>query len=325
MRWVNVIVGIKQRIGAILGNNIEELNGGDLTYWSIQASMLENLKRVVKSLVGDSSYGRPMKGMWLTANTDDFIGISEGFGFTKNGEILVLEKNLTDINAPAEGVYIYIYLRYNSATLPEVDGGKNTDIISGGSAEIINDDIGTVNGSSIDKDQIVETYAIATSDNDLIYLGYATKTGGSLVITNSTGRGIPPNGGSGTISQLPPFKARSAYIENIIYLTQVKHFDGTASSTIAIASKMSFAEEITINNNIVIGTGEKTISGGTCVFTNPIRFTEDVELNQLGAGKYINLPGDVDKLKVAGTSALNTFSGAVTNITVKNGIVTAAS
>ena len=78
MRWVDVKVGIKQRIGAILGNSTEETNNGALTYWSIQASMLENLKRVVKSLVGDSSSGRPMKGMWLTANGSDYISISSG-------------------------------------------------------------------------------------------------------------------------------------------------------------------------------------------------------------------------------------------------------
>ena len=85
MKRVNVIYGILERLNDLLGSaNSGDSETLDLTDWSIQSTMFENLKRIGKGLSNGSNDGKI--GYGLKLDTDG--NVSEGVGFTGNGEIV---------------------------------------------------------------------------------------------------------------------------------------------------------------------------------------------------------------------------------------------
>ena len=156
MRRVNVRKGAKQRINEILGTDqgtLGETSFPGITDWSVQAAMLENIRRVIKGIVG-SAVGRPASGLWATIGGANTVKINKGVGFTSNGNAVIVDAdfNYSIINTSTT---VYLYLKHEMAEYKEDEhdgGGKNTEFIGKDNSlleEIVYDDKGAAMGSGI--------------------------------------------------------------------------------------------------------------------------------------------------------------------------------
>jgi hypothetical protein len=204
MRRVNIKTGLKQRINEILGTDFgaETSTGAyDITPWSIQAAMLSNVCRIGKSIVGEAAQGRVMKGLSISYyGPGNNIKITQGYGFTPEGNVVTLGKDLIIPITQTSG-YVYIYLKYildvATESTPMVhDYGKNTSFNSEtGTKEIVYDDKALIFGSTITRDIIEVSTEEKSGEDGFIYLGKISLDGvldADSVITNTTDIGIIP-------------------------------------------------------------------------------------------------------------------------------------
>lgn len=199
MKRVNIRNGLKQRMNDILGTDSGiEGDVPGVTEWSIQAAILDNLRRIGSAIVGDVQ-GRPMKGLWLSKTANLTISISAGHGITPSGDIVLIATNIISGVDSADGTK-YFYLRHKMAAIDGniyTDGKKTGFIGKAGTQDIVYDDFAaskkdTVQGFIADILTISPT--IISNNPDLIYVGSVAVSGAVItVVTNSTSRGIGPN------------------------------------------------------------------------------------------------------------------------------------
>jgi hypothetical protein len=191
MRFTISKNGIQERVNYLIGTNdtdpspvptiVKDSGPATLTDWSAQASMITNIRRLVRGITGQSLIGKIMSGLQLTQATTggSEISISNGIGFTVAGNIIILNKNITKDLSTA-GTY-EIYLLYQEAFLdPTVALDYHTSEVMGTSLTPINilaDDIcsNTVNDDLIRAQIAIHT--VTLSENDGLYLGTVEVTG----------------------------------------------------------------------------------------------------------------------------------------------------
>lgn len=199
MKRLNIRTGLKQRMNEILGTDSGiEGDVPGLTAWSIQAAMIDNIRRINAALVGDVQ-GRPMRGLWLTKNSLLSIAISAGYGITPTGDMVVIATGITSAIDSANGTK-YIYLRHKMA---EIDGdiytdGKETGFIGkAGTQNIVYDDFAASKKDTVQSfvSEIITISPTAISgDPDLIYIGSVEVLSADITeVTNSIARGLGPN------------------------------------------------------------------------------------------------------------------------------------
>jgi len=203
MKRVNIRYGLKQRMNEILGTDSGvEGDVPGITAWSVQAAMLDNLRRIAAALTGDSQ-GRPMRGLWLTKNAALSIAISAGYGFTPTGDVVILNTGIVSSIDGTDGTK-YIYLRHRMAAIDgdTYDDGKKTGFIGkAGTQDIAYDDFAASKKDAIQTfvaDILTISSTLITGDPDLVYVGSViVATGDITTVTNSTARGLAPNDASG--------------------------------------------------------------------------------------------------------------------------------
>ena len=300
MKRVNVRNGLKQRMNEILGTDdgTEGLVPG-LTGWSIQSAMLHNLRRIVSALVGDAGFGRPMKGLWLTKNTNTQFQISSGFGFTNNGDIVVLEEPVdVDLLSTANGDR-HIYLQHKMAArdgdLYPNDGKKTNFVGKEGYQNIVYDDYAAA-GALLDQygDPIITQSATPVTGDDYVDLGHLTIAANIIdSVTNSDLRGIAPNTPSGA------YKLPSAEVTG----------DVTVGGNMTVEGQI-LADIIKAEGGSVIDFQSDVL------FSSPAIFAEIVTLSAT-AGKVIvgATPGHSGTIDTAATPKLLVVNGLITGST----------
>ena len=103
MKRVDVTYGIRERVNDLLGTTSNSTST-TLNSWSIQESMLDNIRRAIKGLVGSGSLGRIGYGLEVDASGH----VSSGVGFTSNGDIIYWSNPGNPIIAPASGGTLYL-------------------------------------------------------------------------------------------------------------------------------------------------------------------------------------------------------------------------
>jgi len=283
MRRVQVRHGLKQRINEIMGTDYT--GGGQtsppgITPWSLQAAMIENLKRIVAGISGNEK-GVPMNGLVITeeAGNATYI-ISPGYGFTNNGNIVVIDKAISGISLPSSGSVVNIYAKHSLAYLDgdgDVAGGKKTGFIGQeGEQNIVEDDLGATLGSgiTIDDDVIIQEVDDTLSGTDLdnhVYLGQVAFSGGtidSITLHNFTLNNLLVNQNlevSDTITT-----------DNITVTDTIALKDANISGAVAMASGSSMdfngGSELNVNNSSTLNiAGAATVkSGGVTVYTGAV-------------------------------------------------------
>ena len=189
MRRVHVRRSLERIINDVLGTDVAAVESPtvpDLTGWSIQAAMLENIKRVGESLVGFDAGGRVMSGLSMSHPGYSDITIQPGVCITPNGDVIILGASVT-VSVSNTG-FSYIFLTHTeSETADGVDGGLSTNFIGDnglvGSKQIITyDDLITFLGASVQPSNItIQTGAYPTFSKDSVYLG--SVEGETFIIT----------------------------------------------------------------------------------------------------------------------------------------------
>jgi len=206
MRRVSMKLGIKERMNDILGTDTatEEYGVPGLTAWSIQAAMIENTRRIVRGVVGDTNEGRVLRGLVMSRSGDNQINISQGVAFTPGGDVIVLGVPIIrSITSSGEGnrhVYLnHLMDRIPSATNPA--GKEVTFYNNAGEAEIVYDDKAAAYGTSITPEMVTELvsdYGLPTPSVSSAYLGVVVfgRDGKIDYVTPTVLRGFGPFGGS---------------------------------------------------------------------------------------------------------------------------------
>jgi len=203
MKRVNIRFGLKQRMNEIIGSDSgTEDSVPGLTPWSVQAAMLDNLRRIAAAVVGNEP-GRPMRGMWISKTSSLSISISAGNGFTPNGDIILISTNITSNVDSADGTK-YVYLRHKMAAIDGdvYEDGKKTGFIGkAGTQDIVYDDFAASKKDSVQSfvgDILTISPTIISENSDLIYIGSVNVLGADIVaVNNSTSRGLGPNAPNG--------------------------------------------------------------------------------------------------------------------------------
>lgn len=198
MKRVNIIYRLKQRLNDIFGT--ASSGSHEINEWSVQAAMIDNIKRVAAALAG-GSIGRPMKGLWLTSGTGINYSIGAGYGFTPTGNVVALKVAVGHILSEDDTKYIYLKhsMAVVDADVVENTDGKKTSVIGKSTPpeNIVFDDLATGLKSSVAtavNSIIQESSYLIPADDDLIYLGKIIASGGSITsIENSSVRGLGPN------------------------------------------------------------------------------------------------------------------------------------
>jgi len=207
MKRVNVRIGLKQRMNEILGTDysIIEDSGGlpDITPWSIQAAVIANIRRVVSAITAGGQ-GRPMSGLFISRVNDTKISIRSGYGFTRSGNVVVLENPIEyqiDNNTGTK----HIYLKHIMATVDgddNIDGKKTNFTGKSGYEDIVYDDLAASKKGDVQdvSERIVYiTESASDSSDDVVYLGSVTFADDGKIdsIYNSELRGFEPNNPDG--------------------------------------------------------------------------------------------------------------------------------
>ena len=188
-----------------------------ITEWSIQAAMLENVRRMSAAIVGDSPEGRVMAGLRLAGGgafscasgsyaDNSVIKIDSGIGVTANGDVVMVGAQISvDISSKARGTAFYVYLEHSMATVVASDNpveGMSTPMISGGpSQDIVYDDFASSKKISVNNfaNDVIIIKASRTNSGDEVYLGSFTK---SLTDTTITVIRTPNIGFSGIVTAI---------------------------------------------------------------------------------------------------------------------------
>ena len=162
--------GIKERLNDLLGTG----EGDDFIDWSIQASQIENNKRIVKSLIKENALGKVMSGMRIHYKGSGLAYVDPGYCFDKDGNVIKLSQSTPiPFNQSEETDDIFrIYINYEEAQVSTINGGHSSPSINyAGSNPIIVDNKGANNDadSSI---FTVEKNVDITVSGSRVYLGY---------------------------------------------------------------------------------------------------------------------------------------------------------
>jgi hypothetical protein len=187
MRYTILKNGIQERINYLVGTNDLDTDPesvvGELNHWSAQASMITNIRRIVKGIVGNSTNGKVMSGLQISqSGSTSNILITGGIGFTVAGNIIVINPSSISKSLGTPALQDYpIYLMYEESFAP-MDSSTieyHSSQIMGTSTTPINiladDTCSNTNDTAIIADKI----QITTQDlsvNDGLYLGKVTVT-----------------------------------------------------------------------------------------------------------------------------------------------------
>jgi len=303
MRRVNIRHGLKQRINEILGTDPAGYSWGDavpsITDWSIQAAVIENLGRIVSGIAGDVK-GAPMNGLVLSGIGASTFAISSGFGFTNNGNIVVIESPVEGISLPVGSSSVYVYVKHSLAYLEDVTGSKETGFIGrAGEEDIIIDDLGATLGTAISADStdviIVGDELTGSSLVNHVYLGVLTVSGGNITV-------ITPHGFT---------------LNNLRVKTTLTADEDISAKNITVTDTIVL-EDVTLNGTLTASSGSiLTFDTGSKVNVEPaveMEFKSGATLN-LNAGTNVEVGGS------AVHDADITLAG-ITVIHVKNGLIT---
>jgi len=281
MKRVNIRNGLKQRMNEILGSDYgTEGDVPGITAWSIQAAMIDNLRRIASGIVGDSP-GRPMKGLWISKNSALNIAISAGHGFTPNGDTILVSAAITSDVDSANGTK-YVYLRHKMGVVDGdvYDDGKKTNFIGKlGTQNIVYDDFAASKKNTVTSfasEIITISPTIISGDPDLIYLGSVEVDAADITeVINSKARGLAPNTPTGKY-RLPGVDVTENSTFNAIveFLSAV-----TMSSTLVVSGAATFNGGITASGqagvtdtNLEVGDGSggsKTIKFQNGIYIGP--------------------------------------------------------
>ena len=203
MRRVHVVDGIKERVNEILGTDTaNETPSGtpEITGWSIQAAMLENIRRVVAALVGDADFGRPIRGLSLGFSGGAFT-VSEGYGITKRGDVIWLRSGaIIPLSGGGQYVKHHLYIKYSEklidGTLYPDEGRKTSVIGEPGSYDIVYDGKATYRTPGDTADlftQVVSELGMSPGDpgaENYVYLGYYDTSSSSATLKPNGRRGL---------------------------------------------------------------------------------------------------------------------------------------
>jgi hypothetical protein len=203
MKKINVKYGIAQTINDILGNDPNTpKNPGEeieLTYWSLQECLFENITRITKAIIGNSNNGRVMSGLNITFHNTDLFDISPGIGITKNGNIIYLKTAISNFSIQSLITNVKIYLLHkmtpiDPTVLPNAKGLNTTFTKKTGNENIVYDDMISCYGNKINT--IISDIIYVSTDeslptSDYIYLGEHIV--GETTIKETPFRGFGPN------------------------------------------------------------------------------------------------------------------------------------
>ena len=278
MRRVNLRYGLKQRINDIVGSDTAVDGDGipGITEWSVQAAMLANLRRVVSALA-NGTVGRPVSGLWLTDAPAAGLGysISDGFGFTPNGDIVVSKTAITYTVSDGGDDNKYIYLRHRMGVVDgdTYDDGKKTGFIGkAGLENIVYDDYAASKKDSVSSfaSDIVIEESVPISNSDYVYLGYITVESGSITsVTNNPARGFGPNDGTGKVLMPGIRVAGESLFEDTVTFAEVislnmalVDFESTGTATL---------KDVDVSGELAIGTtGKISVDGNDGIDANVI-------------------------------------------------------
>ncbi len=294
MRWVNIINGIAQRVNEILGsdNTVSTEENKAPNYWSIQAAMLVNLRRLGMAMVGNAGEGRPMSGCDLSRSGSS-LKIEPGYAITTNGDIVVFQGITKSLSAYGSG-WFRVYIKYINTSIPEAptgptDVGKSTDFIGkSGTEEIVYDDYGVLDDGG--EDNLVITAVPSTDTND-VFLGEVYLTFGAIIsdsnVENTQDKGLFPSNLLDSNFSVPNLSV------------------GKITHGVAAGDAAFF--------NVVIS--------GTTTMTGSVSINGDVTVDD---SKTMILPADAGKVKVG--AAKIGYSGtvdtsALTNVEIINGLI----
>jgi len=306
MKRVHVKDGLKQRINEVLGtddpltNDPHNSSLKNITPWSVQSAMIDNMRRLARSLVGGSSVGRVMQGLGLSQTGAQTYMIGSGIGITNEGDIIVIDASLDITLAGGPADFVEVYLKHTTIEVDgsEVDGRTTNFVGKAGTGELVIDDYAAAQKSGVNTPahiaQIVIQENDATlSDNDLVYVGRVTVSGGNITaLYNSLDNGLSPNTAIGR------YRIRSLDVD-----------PGDDSQIVShIRTDLQQAAGTTVTNN-----GDHVQNGTLDASSSP----------------EVNLPDGVGELKLDGATPFNgTFqvdnsSGTVEfSLTFINGILT---
>jgi hypothetical protein len=164
MRQTLVKDGVQDRLSNLIGNGVSS--------YSVQASMLEDMQRICKAVVGNSTYGRVMAGMNISPGST--VTVTAGYGITVGGKLIVFGASYKLTGMPTTGTY-QVYAKYVLADRGNNDGGKTLNFTNSAAQSVINDQIGARGEISVDTEVLsYNTGDIITVDEDTLYLGTVT-------------------------------------------------------------------------------------------------------------------------------------------------------
>jgi len=174
MRQTLVKEGIQVRLPDLLGNNSEYNN-----QFSIQASMLEDMNRICKAIVGDAQYGRVMAGMDLSFS-GSMVYVSPGYCITRDGRLIKFSRAMSVGITQTANTTFNVYANYITADKGDSNGGYDASVNRiAGTTEIINDQTGANDESGIDPQVVTVSSAPLESIDGKTFLG-------SIVFGSST-------------------------------------------------------------------------------------------------------------------------------------------
>ena len=146
--------GIQARLPKIFGDGLSE--------YSIQASMMENTRRIHKALLSNAAHGRVMAGLKISAGSAT-ISITSGYGINMNGDMIKCSINLNNISFEANRSLEYnVYLKYSEYFLPNPE----VNYVGSPQRPVIQD--------QVDNETMVEIIAENSISNDTNKLYIAT-------------------------------------------------------------------------------------------------------------------------------------------------------
>jgi len=276
MKRLNVRYALKQRMNELLGSDTEADVDGipGITAWSIQAAMLSNLRRIVSALA-NGTIGRPIKGLWITDAPAAGLGysIGDGFGFTPNGDVIVLETAISHTISEGSDGDKHIYLKHKMGVVDGdlYDDGRKTGFIGkAGLEDIVYDDFAASKKDTVSAfaGEIVVEESGPISHNDYVYLGYITVESNEITsVTNNPARGFGPNDDSGKfmmpgirVTGESVFEAPVTFSELVSLNMALTDIESSGTATL---------NDVIVNGELAIGvTGKISVDGSDGIDAN---------------------------------------------------------
>ena len=172
MRQTVIKDGIQSRLQDLLGS---QYNNSDK--YSIQSSMMENLTRVCKAIVGNNTNGKVMSGMLINKENGS---VSDGYAITPSGKVIKFGTIRGGGQTPLPSTRLNVYAvhidgevaAWNATTAPD-NTGYSFPVIRGGDTLIIRDQLGSSSNTSDDASLCVQynTGSIQLPNTDSVYIG----------------------------------------------------------------------------------------------------------------------------------------------------------